>query len=122
MSYEISLAKGEKYIIVRLRANITRELAVRFSQAAYRLGAEQNLNRYLFDVRGFSNIESVFANYDYVNLDKAQLEFARPARAAILVTAGDQSHDFAVTVNRNAGFNFKLFTKEEEAVAWLEGT
>lgn len=121
MSYEISLAKSEKYIIVRVTANITRKLAVQFSQAAYRFGAESNLDRYLFDVRGVKNVESVFSNYEYVNQDKVQLAFARPVRAAILVTEGDRSHDFTVTVNRNAGFNFRLFIAEEEALAWLEG-
>ena len=48
------------------------------------------------------------------------LNFARSAHVAILVSPDDRSHDFIETVNRNAGYNVRVFRDADAAISWLE--
>jgi hypothetical protein len=120
MSYEISIAKSKKYIVCRVRQAVTAELSRQFSIDVERLGRERNILRYLFDVRGYPNIEKLHKTYTYTYEEMRDLNFARSARVAILVSPDDQSHDFIETVNRNAGYNVRVFREEDAAISWLE--
>jgi hypothetical protein len=66
------------------------------------------------------NVSSVSKNYDLGYGDLEGLGVARGPKAAVLVAAEDESHDFALLVIRNSGFNARKFTDETSAIMWLE--
>jgi hypothetical protein len=79
-----------------------------------------NIKRFLFDVRMARNACSILENYHYAYNDPDNLHLLKDIRSAILVSKGDQSHDFVETTLRNAGINVKIFTDESAAVKFLE--
>jgi hypothetical protein len=121
MSFETSISPGG-YVICRVTEPITAELARKFGKATDELSRAEGIRNRLFDVRLAPNVETVAGNYDFAYKDMAELEIPRNARAAILTTPGDDSHDFVETAVRNAGYNVRSFTSEPDAVAWLTET
>jgi hypothetical protein len=84
------------------------------------IGKNNNINRYLCDLRGAPNIESVSQNYDFAYEGASEAGLSRNARSALLTDPDDNTHNFIETLLRNAGFMVKIFVNREEAVAWLE--
>jgi hypothetical protein len=119
MSYEISLSGNGTYVHVRVTEPMTRDLARRIALEANAHSSVHAVKRFLYDMRGAPNVETVFSNYQYANEDMASLQLERSARCAILVRPDDHSHDFVETAIRNAGYQVRLFTVEAEAIAWL---
>jgi hypothetical protein len=119
MDYEAGLSEDGSHIVVRVNKPITRQLAFEFNQAAAKLALEHDLDAYLFDLRGVVNVESPTYNYMIAYEDAPQMAFSRTARIAVLHDPGDTSHQFVETVALNAGYNMKLFTAEQDALAWL---
>ena len=48
-----------------------------------------------------------------------QLNLPKDIRAAIVVSPGDDSHNFQKMVASNAGYAIELFEDQESAVDWL---
>ena len=119
MDYEAGPSEDGSHIVVRVNKPITRQLAFEFNQAAAKLGLEHDLEAYLVDVRGVVNVESPTDNYMIAYEDAPELAFSRSARIAVLHDPGDTSHQFIETVALNAGYNMKIFTAEQDALAWL---
>lgn len=120
MGFEITISESGKYLVIRVSGEITVELARQFSIEAAVQGDKHHLQRFLFDVREAPNVESMMRNYMYVTEDMEDLNLSRTVRSAILTSPEDRSHDFIETAIRNAGYNVRLFTDREAAVAWLE--
>lgn len=120
MDYDISVSKNEKYILVKVNKPMTNNLGRRCGADATELGKSKNIKCYLFDLRGAPNIENVMNNYEFAYRDMDNFHFPRGTRSALLTDPDDKSHDFMETVFRNAGFNVRLFTCENSAIAWLE--
>jgi hypothetical protein len=117
---EITVSKSDKYLICRVLAPITAEVARQMALEVQQFSEQLGIAARLVDVRGVRNISSVSKNYDFGYGDLEEQGVARAPKGAILTAAGDDSHDFAVVVIQNAGFNARKFTDEAEAVAWLE--
>jgi hypothetical protein len=120
MSYKISVPKSKKYILCRVTQAVTADLSKQFSVDVDRLGAELNIKNFLFDVRGCPNIERPLKTYEYTYKDMDELGLDRTARVAILVSPDDTSHDFIETINRNAGYNVRVFKERKAALDWFE--
>ncbi len=120
MEYEISISKTCNHIIIRFYAPMTTALACRCGPELVHLASENNIDRFLFDVRHATNIQSHANNFFFANKDIMSFGFPRASRSAFLVRPGDTSHDFITTAFLNAGYSVKLFSDEEEAVTWLE--
>lgn len=58
--------------------------------------------------------------YVHAYHDPDNLYLIKDIRSAILVSEGDQSHNFIETTFQNAGLCVKIFTDESVAVKWLE--
>lgn len=119
MKYEVSLSGDGTYVLIRVRGAMTRELGRRCGKDAVRMGAEHGLRRFLFDLRDAPNIENILSNYQFAYKDMADFGFDRQARSALLTNPSDRSHDFIETAFRNAGYDVRIFSDEESAVAWL---
>ena len=120
MSYELSIPKSRKYILCRVKKPITADLSREILIEVKQFGEKHNLMNYLFDSRGFRNIEKAHRMYKYAYEDLKTLEANRTARAAILVNPDDNSYNFSEVVLRNAGYNVKLFRDEDMAIKWLK--
>ena len=120
MSFEVFLSDDEKQIVCRVTGPMDVDVAREFSLAIEDLNKERRVDRFLFDVRGASNVSGVLDNYTFAYRDMAELDLRRDIRSAILTSKGDRSHDFVETLLRNAGYRARIFDDEAVAVAWLE--
>ncbi len=120
MKYKLTLAESGKYVICQVFEPVTTEFALEFGKAAADASHQHDVSRQLYDVRAVRNVASVHHNYDFAYKDMELLELDNTNRAAILVDPNDRSHDFVEIVSRNAGYNVRVFTDEQKAIAWLE--
>jgi hypothetical protein len=120
MEYSIVPSEDRKYIILTVKGEITREIAMQCNLEAHALGEELGIDRYLTDVTEARNNESVVEKYKFAYQDMQQhAGIDRRARVAMLVSPDDHSHDFVETVTRNSGLDVTLFRSREEATAHL---
>jgi hypothetical protein len=117
---EITVSNSGKYLICRVLVPITAEVARRMALEVQQFSEQTGIESRLVDVRGVRNVSSVSKNYDFGYGDLDEQGVARAAKGAVLVSPGDDSHDFALLVIRNSGFNARKFTDEAVAIAWLE--
>lgn len=120
MEYEVRLADSGRYVRVTVYVPMTSAMGVRVGADAVRLGAEQKVEKFLFDLRGSPNVQSVVDNYEFAHKEVGGFGFPLTSRSAFLVRPDDKSHDFITTAFYNAGYVTKLFTDEAVAIAWLE--
>jgi hypothetical protein len=120
MAIEITLAESGNYQIVRVSESVSAEIARELAVRTEAFMAQTGVQNRLFDLRGTENVAAVSQNYDLAYKDLDEMGIDRGIKSAILVDPEDESHDFAVLVLRNAGFNARKFVDEPTAVAWLE--
>jgi len=120
MDYEVSVAEGGHYILIKVHEPMTSELGRRCGAEAARLGEENNIKRFLFDLRKAPNIQNVMPNYNFAYKDMSDFGFPRASRSALLTKPDDKSHEFMETVFRNAGYQVMIFTDKPTAILWLE--
>ena len=119
MDYDVSVSEDSTYILIDIHQPMSNELGRRCGADAVALAEQYGLNHYLFDSRGAPNIEDPFLNYDFAYKEMEGFDFPHNSRSALLVDPDDASHNFMETVFLNAGYQVKLFTDKNEAIAWL---
>ena len=120
MDYHISVSGNNNYIIIKLNAPMTAGLGRRCGTDAAELGKKNNMDRYLFDLRGSPNVETVQSNYEFAYSDMADFGFPRGSRSALLTDPDDESHNFLETLFLNAGYIVKVFSDIDNAIAWIQ--
>lgn len=115
----MSVSESGSYVYCRVKGPINAESARQMSNEIQQFCDQAGIEARLIDVREARNMLSVSNNYDLGYRDLDQQGVGRSHKAAILVSPGDDSHDFALLVIRNSGFNARKFTDEAEAIAWL---
>jgi hypothetical protein len=120
MDYHVSLAAGGRYILIKVMVPMTSAVGARCGADAVRLGAERNVEKFLFDLRDSPNVQSMVDNYEFAHKEIADFGFPKSSRSAFLVRPDDLSHDFIDTALFNAGYVTKMFIDEAAAIAWLE--
>lgn len=87
---------------------------------AHALGAKLGIRRYLVDLTEATNPDSPLESCEFAYRDFATTPgIDLNARVAALVSQGDHSHDFLVTVFRNSGSGITLFDDPEAARQYL---
>lgn len=119
MNYEVKISEDKTFVWHLPHENITMQLAYEMSQDAIRLARENNIYRFLSDVRGIRNTDSLLKNFDFAYVDIEKLGYLKSDKIAIVHDADDHSHDFIKQVSLNQGYNVKLFTTIQEAIDWL---
>lgn len=120
MDHEIFLSGCGTYVVLRLLGASGRN---RLPQvvAAHELGARHGIRRYLVDLRDAESREAALDSYELAYHDfPANAAIDRHARVAALVAPGDNSHDFLITVFRNAGSHIEKFEDLASAEAYLK--
>lgn len=118
--FSVALDESDNLIRIRFHIPITRELARQCARQAMELDQQVNSNGCLIDVRGTPNVSSVSDSYELANEDLAAIEIPKYKRMAILINPTEDSHDFPLTALRDAGYNARMFSNEQQALAWLE--
>jgi len=119
MYYKVTPSENGKYLVCHVSGQITAELARAFTEELDRQSRALNIKRFLNDVRDASNTLSTVENYNFAYHDMAQMNLQRDIRSAILVGPEDTTHEFVVTVTKNAGYNVQVFRDETAAIVWL---
>ena len=120
MKYEISLSEDGSYVRIRVFEVITGDVEREFAEEAIKEAKQHGIAKFLVDVRGTSNVAATFEQFLFGYKDMNQFALDRSSMIAVLVDAGDKSHDFIETVMLNAGYNCRLFPDEDSALKWLE--
>ena len=120
MEHSISLSSDGRYILLKVKGDITRELAMKFNIESHAIGRDHGINKYLVDMTESRNVDSVTDNYDFAYKDMRETpEVDRSARVALLVSPNDHSHDFVETVAKNTGLDVTIFRDRTQAVSHL---
>ena len=124
MPHRILVSDDSSYVILELTGDITRKTQMEYNIEAHEVGRRVGTKNFLVDATQARNVESISDNYHFAYEDlkspgPAQL-VDRGARVAILTAPGDHSHDFALTVMINGGFDIKHFEDREEAIRYLK--
>lgn len=121
MDHEIFVSDDGTYVVLRIIGATGRH---RMAQvvASHELGAKLNINRFLVDLRDALNVDTPVEDYGMAYTDfPATPEVNRAARVACLVSPGDRSHDFLITVFRNSGSWIEKFEDLAQAEVYLRG-
>jgi len=120
MPFKLSLSDDERYVILKVWGDVTRQTAMEQNLEAHEFGRQRGVNRYLVDMSESRNVDTVLANYQFAYDDMEHTPgIDKAAKVALLVSEGDHSHDFIETVAKNAGLNVTLFTDEQKAIQHL---
>jgi hypothetical protein len=120
MQRNLDVSPDGAFIILTIKGDINRRLAMRYNREAHALGKQLGMKHYLVDATESRNVETTFDNYAFAYDDMtAASEIDRSARVALLVSPGDHTHDFVETVSRNAGLDVTLFIDRTLAEAHL---
>lgn len=118
--YKIGISADESYVYARITTpTITLKLAESFTRDLTELGGSSGIKRCLIDVRGSKSVAGVSGEYQYAYEKAASSGLTSYWKMTVLKDSSDKSHDFLQTVMDNAGWTFRLFDDEGEAVAWL---
>ncbi len=120
MPYAINLSGDGKYIILTIKGEINRKIAMPQNLEAHELGRNLGISRYLVDVTEARNTDSILDQHDFAYKDMQENKgIDRSARVAALISPSDHSHDFIETVAKNSGFNLRLFNDRKKAERFL---
>ena len=86
-----------------------------------RFGEKPGVLGCLIDIRGTTSVSSVADKYEFAHEKAKTIGMPYHWRFAFLIDRGDDSPDFIETVMENAGYMFRIFDDEREAIDWLKG-
>ena len=118
--YRITVDGNRRIITIHYLVPMTTAIALESGPELMRVANENNIRKFLFDMRESTNIQSVAHNYFFANKDIQTFSFPRNSISAFLVHPSDHSHDFVTTAFMNAGYQVAKFVNEEEALQWLD--
>ena len=120
MVYSISPSACGGHIVLVVDGDIDRRTAMRLNLEAHALGKDLGLRRYLVDLRGSRNTDSLSGQFEFAYEDMQNTPgIDRLAKVALLVAADDHSHDFIETVTGNAGLTVRIFRDLGRAESYL---
>ena len=119
MSMEIRLSESGEYVECRITGPISADIALSIGKAIDACGVQYNVDRYLIDVTAARNVASVSENYRLAYQTLEEHGIRKQIRIALITDPADDSHDFPETAFHNAGYDFKIFTDKDSAMAWL---
>jgi hypothetical protein len=114
-----SVSADNQTLLIDVKRPMTIELARRCGEGIAALCQEKDIDCFLIDLRGAPSLINAFDDYNFAHHDMKYLNIPRNHRAALLVDADDQSHNFFETVMVNTGYATRLFRDKRTAMIWL---
>lgn len=112
MKLTIKKSGAEKFVLVKVKGEITRERAMKNNIKAHEYGEKYGTDKYLVDLTEAKNTEGTIGNYKfaYEDMKNPPPPIKKSAFVAMVVAPNDSSHDFVEIVAQNSGLNVKKFT------------
>lgn len=120
MRYKVLIPDNANYACIHVTETIDPSLAQEIMEEMVRIQNQNDLQRFLLDVREVHSQTSPFDDYDLAYERIKSTELDHLTKVALLRSPSDTTHSFAETVGRNAGHNIALFEDMDVAVAWLQ--
>lgn len=117
--YKIKLSEDSSFIIIDLKKPLPPETALIFTKESTEFAKKYSVNSFLIDVRGIENNWGIFETYQFAQ-DLKNHGRERLHKVAILTEPTDTTHSFLETALLNQGYNNRLFTNYDEAIAWVK--
>ena len=121
MDYEITVSPGNQFICIRALTDVTVDMVERFSRDAHALSKKTNIYKILSDERAGRSLTNVSQTYEFAHRHYPESGPTREWKVAVLKDPDAPEYDCVETVMTNAGFVFRIFTQEDEAISWLTG-
>jgi hypothetical protein len=120
MNYSITPSEDQKYIIHKITGDIDRSIALPQVLESHALGRKLGIDRFLVDLREARNIDNIGNSFFFTNQDlKTNSRINIFARAALLISPEDESHNFIELTAINANLHFRLCTDHDQAMQYL---
>lgn len=119
-THGLSLSEDGTYIIQKMEAAVTNEVALQRASAANEFANEHGVFLLLSDVRGVPYTGTPFTHYEFAYMMKSVVPTACALRVAVVASPDDDSHDFLEIAAQTAHYDLKVFKDYEEAVRWLK--
>ncbi len=119
MDYLIGISDDKSFVIVNLKKTVSSIYVLIFTKETVRLAKKFGINSFLFDIRTTNNKWGTFEKYTFAK-ELEKFDRKRNDKVALLVHSSDKTRSFIETATRNQGFNTRIFTHYNEAVAWLK--
>jgi hypothetical protein len=121
--YEIGISRDGTYVYAHsFRVPYSPNLALTLADEFIRLGNEHGVIKCFVDIRGTTSVSSVTDQYVFAHKKAPATGLPRHWKYAFLKDKGDDSLHFIEIAMQNAGYEFKVFENESEAIDWLKGT
>lgn len=118
--YSVEVHADGSFLVVRSFSRpVTLDIAVAFTQRFTALGEQHDIRHCLIDVRGTYDDSSILDKFNFAYTQASEAGLSPTWRVAVLRRPDDHSADFIETVMTNAGYVFKLFDDQIEALEWL---
>ncbi|MES9968632.1 MAG: hypothetical protein ABW092_01275 [Candidatus Thiodiazotropha sp.] len=114
-----SISEQSNYLCIDVKRPMTIELARRCGEGIATRCRENNINRFLIDLRGAPSLIQAAHDYHFAHRDMKDINMPRNHRGALLVDPEDQSHNFFETVMVNTGYATRVFRDKQSAITWL---
>lgn len=118
--FDIRLNHDSKLIYVQVLIPVTLQLAISFTNSLTSVGKKLQFSRVVIDIRGVESKSSNSDKYFYAYEGAVLAGLSGSWKIALIKDGKDSSPDFLETVMLNAGYDFKIFTKEHFAINWLK--
>ncbi len=117
----ISIKKGENFVHSCVRGPITWELLAEQMTKTAEKAKEWDFRRHLVDFREAKKQLGVLDDYDIAHKKAREYGFKPGSKHALIVRYEEiDGFSFVETVFRNAGYNLRIFTEEDEALDWIK--
>lgn len=120
MPHRIFLSENGRFIVIKVTGEVDSQYALQQGIEATAYGKELKINDLLFDLTEASYVDSILNTHEHAYVKMKHPAINRFSTVALLIREDDHSHDFVETALRNAGYNVRLFTDYESAVAFLK--
>ena len=116
--YIIKYSEDKSCIIVDVKKDISAQTTLDITRETANIGDKEGIHCFIFDLRAVSNTWQIWENYQFAQqLDKYGRR--REDKVALIIEPKNRSHYFVETVTVNQGYNTKLFSDYDSALAWF---
>lgn len=119
--YTTGISISQTHLYARsFQTPFTAELAQALAQEFLALSEDLTVSGCLIDIRGTKSVSSVVEKYNFAYKDTVKIGLPRHWKYAFLKDRDDKSLEFIELVMSNAGYLFRIYNDEREAIDWLE--
>jgi len=118
MAYTVKFIPQENYILTKVYGPLDLAHATAFTTEATTLAKVTDCKRFIFDLTETVLIEMAAGILKYVD-NRHEMGFEKSFISAVIYSPDEVDLKFFETAAQKEGYNEKLFTNLEDAIAWI---